>query len=63
MFAPINSLSPSLSDGCLKVSLCVYLVLGFFGAFWPIFTVDVAVFTHDNLATSFSNKSFDYMAV
>ena len=30
---------------------CIYLAFGFFGAFWLLLTVDVAFFTHDNLAT------------
>jgi len=36
--------------GCLKVSLCIYLTFGFRDAFW-LFTVDVAFFTLENLAT------------
>jgi len=35
---------------CLKVSLSIHHVFGFFGAFCFFLTVDVAIFTHDNLA-------------
>jgi len=36
--------------GCLKLSLCIYLVFDFL-VLSGIFTVDVTFFTHDNVAT------------
>jgi len=37
--------------GVSKVSLCIYLVFGFFGVIWLFYRVDLAFFAYDYLAT------------
>jgi len=39
--------------GCFKVSLCIYLVFGIFGAIWLFSRVDLAFFAYGHLATLF----------